>query len=155
MKVALITTLICLATFSASYAENNTEVGVSLGTPGAINLVVKKDMWGLPLQISGGAMENILGVEIGYRFYVNNDNIFRSAQLVTGYTSVTNTYQTIRLQGNNYVLADYDEKKSWSYIGVSNTFQFGGFFIEPGLNIGTGEYTSPQLLIQAGWLWSF
>ncbi|GAC03879.1 hypothetical protein GAGA_1016 [Paraglaciecola agarilytica NO2] len=40
-------------------------------------------------------------------------------------------------------------------MGASATFSWGGFFVEPGISVGSGDYSSPQLLFQAGYLWTF
>ncbi len=134
----IILTFLALGSFS-TFAYDSTNFGVSLGTPSLANFVVKTDKLGIPLLLSGGYWgDKVSGIEAGFGFYQNNDSFFHSAQVITGYSAIN------RNEGNT---------KRWTYVGVSTTFKKGGFFIEPGLSVGSGTYSNPQLMIQIGWLW--
>ena len=131
-------TLLILSSFSVS-AEKSTSFGLSLGSPAGGNFIIKSDKLGLPLQISGGYWgDRVSGIELGYNFYQNNDSFFHSAQIITGYSETSE---------NKF------ESDKWKYAGVSATFKKGGFFMEPGLTFGSGDYSNPQLTFQIGWLW--
>lgn len=120
-------------------ANESTTFGVSLGSPALANFVIKSDKLGLPLQLSGGYWgDKVSGIEAGYSFYQNKDSFLNSVQVITGYSETEQT--------------KFD-KHSWTYVGVSTTLKKGGFFIEPGLTIGSGEYSNPQFMLQIGWLW--
>lgn len=135
-KVFLVSLLLSALTVSKVNAEE-TEVGLSILTPGGLNFVVKGELFGLPLQTSVGYLgrgdTSLYGLEVGYNFIKNPDKFFRSAQFITGHS-------------------DIDDDK-WTYGGVSATFQYGGLFVEPGLTVGSGDYSSPQITMQVGWLW--
>ena len=138
-----------------SYAgENRTEVGASLGTPSGINFVLKKDISGFPVQVSGFYLGEIYGIEAGYSFYRNESSHFRSVQIVVGTSVIEEDAYRVYVSSDTFVLQEYKDEKEWNYLGVSTTFQFGGFYIEPGLSAGSGDYSSPQLSLQLGWLWS-
>ena len=131
-------TVITLTSVSSS-AEELDSFGLSLGSPAALNFVYKSEKLGIPLQISGGYWgDKVSGVEVGYNFYKNNDSIFRSAQVITGYSVI---------EKNRF------DNHRWTYVGVLTTFKKGGFFFEPGLTFGSGTYSNPQLMLQVGWLW--
>jgi hypothetical protein len=130
--------LLILFSFPA-LAEDSTSFGLSLGSPAGANFVIKSNALGIPMQISGGYWgDNASGIEIGYNFYQNTDSFLYSAQIVAGYTD---------FRENNL---KSDIRK---YAGFSATFKRGGFFIEPGLSFGSGDYSNPQLNFQIGWLW--
>ena len=119
-------------------ADNH--LGLSIGTPAGINFVYKGDIANVPIQVSGAYWgDKAQGLELGYRF-IENDSAFSSAQLLLGYS---------RTEDSN------DVADEWSYIGASATFSYKGFYIEPGLSVGSGDYSNPQLLIQAGYTWEF
>ena len=121
------------------HAKESTSLGLSLGSPAGMNFVIKSDELGVPLQISGGYWgDTISGIEVGYSFYEQEKTFFRSVQLIAGY---------------NDIEKNDNKSDKWRYAGLSATFQKGGFFIEPGLTFGSGDYSSPQLTFQIGWLW--
>ena len=130
--------LLTLSHFSA-FAQNSTLIGLSIGTPASVNFVIKSDALGVPLQISGGYWgDKISGIEVGYSFYQHNDSFFHSAQIITGY---------------NHIETNQFESDTWEYAGASITFKKDGFFMEPGLTFGSGDYSNLQLTFQIGWLW--
>ena len=45
--------------------------------------------------------------------------------------------------------------RDWTYIGAIYELNFHGFFIQPGLSIGDGDFSSPQLLFQIGYVYRF
>ena len=115
-------------------AIDELQMGVSLMTPGGINFTAKGRVANLPLQASIGYLaNNVYGVELGYSFLKNSSRTFRSVQVVAG-----------SLKNRN---------RDWDYAGLSATFQSGGFYIEPGLVVGSGDFSNPQILLQFGYLW--
>ncbi|MBY6017695.1 hypothetical protein KUW04_07905 [Halomonas denitrificans] len=120
-------------------AQDSTAFGLALGTPAGGNLVLKSDALGVPLQIAGGYWgDKLSGVELGVSVYERPDSFFQSVSLIAGYSD---------LEENSR------ESKIWRYGGVSFTFGTGGFYFEPGLTFGDGDYDNPQLTFQIGWLW--
>jgi hypothetical protein len=135
VSLLTLSSLSSLSTFS----QESTSIGLSIGTPAGVNFVIKSDALGVPLQISGAYLgDKVSGIEVGYSFYEHNDSFFYSAQLIAGYSHIeTNQF----------------ESDTWRYAGASATFKKGGFFMEPGLTFGSGDYSNPQLTFQIGWLW--
>lgn len=119
-------------------AEESTSIGLSIGSPAGANIVIKSNELGFPLQVSGGYWgDKIRGLEVGYNFYQNQDSFFHSAQVIAGYSDI---------EENRF------ENSTWRYTGVSATFKKGGFFMEPGLTFGSGDYSNPQVTFQIGWM---
>lgn len=114
--------------------------GVSIGPPALVNFVYKGEVADLPIQVSGGYWgDKHRGIELGYRF-VEREGVFSSAQVLAGYYRLKDSGDSI------------DE---WTYVGASATFSWGGFYLEPGISVGSGDYSNPQVLIQGGYLWRF
>ncbi|TKB44151.1 hypothetical protein E8M12_13010 [Thalassotalea mangrovi] len=100
-----------------------------------INFVYKGDR----LHFSGGYWgDNIRGIELGIPFYDIKHSYLTTINATVGHTRTEDS------------MNDVDE---WTYVGVSTTIDFNGFYIEPGLTIGKGDYDSPQLSLQLGYLW--
>jgi len=124
-----------VATSTQSYANDDLELGVSLFTPSAFNLVAKGNIDNHHLSVSGNYLgDDAHGIQLGYSLLYRPGKGARSVDVVMGYSEVS-----------------YNE---WTYVGLNATFQYGGFFIEPGISIGEGDFCNPQLLLQMGWLWS-
>jgi hypothetical protein len=137
MKKCLLALLISL--LSTSVLADN-QFGLSIGSPAVVNFVYKGEVADIPIQVAGSYWgDSYSGIEVGYRF-VEREGAFSSAQILAGYS---------RLEDSN------DFVDEWTYVGASATFSWGGFYIEPGISVGSGDYSSPQLLFQAGYLWKF
>lgn len=151
MKYLLV--IAALTPLSLQAADSvDAQIGLSLGTPGAVNLVIKNEVFGQPMQLAVGYVGTAYGAEAGYSFYYNSESAMRSWQITVG---------TFRAKEEKRVVVRdasgtrwWYEDETWSYLGVSGTFQYGGFFLEPGISAGTGDFSNPQLTLQAGWLWS-
>jgi hypothetical protein len=128
-----------ISLLSTSVAADD-QFGLSIGTPSVVNFVYKGEVADIPVQVSAGYWgDSYSGIELGYRF-IERQGPFSSAQILVGYS---------RLEDSN------DFIDEWTYVGASATFSWGGLYIEPGISVGSGDYSSPQLLIQAGYLWQF
>ncbi len=138
LSIAVYFSALCFS-FNSNSTEHENEIGFSFGTPGGINFVVQIPTAKTDLKFSGmkgiGRNNEGHGFEIGATIYRNPYSYFRSVQVVVG---------TIELDN-----VDQDE---FDYIGVSTTVRHGSFFIEPGLAMGQGDFSNPQLLVQLGWL---
>jgi len=127
-------------TTPAGYSD---EIGLSVGSPGVINFVYHKATGERTYRLAvGGIDSQTYGIEVGATLIRNPGELFRSLQVVAGAASMRNRVAP------NLTVAD-----QWIYGGLSTTFQYGGFFVEPGLTLGVGDYSNPQLILQIGWLW--
>lgn len=150
MKYLLAIAALLPVTLQAAEPDE-TQFGVALGTPGGVNLVMKKEIAGHPIQLAVGYTGKAYGIEAGYSFYYNRDSAMRSWQVIAGSSTIKDNALTY--YSTQDVVYRVYEDEDWNYAGVSGTFQYGGFYIEPGITVGSGDFSSPQLTIQVGWLW--
>ncbi|MDH5184964.1 MAG: hypothetical protein OEX12_13860 [Gammaproteobacteria bacterium] len=116
---------------------NKSYIGVSLFTPGAMNVVAGKALESTTIKVTYGHLSTAThGIEIGATVLRQPTKELRSVQIIAG-TSSTNSVLT------NSIL-------KWTYVGVSTTIQNGSFFVEPGLTVGSGDFSSPQFSLQVG-----
>lgn len=127
-------------TTPAGYSD---EIGISLFTPGVVNFVYKKATAERTYQLAvGGVDSKTVGIEVGATLIRNPGELFRSLQVIVGASSISNK-----------VAPNVTGVDRWIYSGLSTTFQYGGFFVEPGLTVGVGDFKNPQFALQVGWLW--
>ena len=51
---------------------------------------------------------------------------------------------------------DLDNRvREWTFLGLVYNLNFRGFFLEPGLTFGEGDYSNPQLALQIGYMHRF
>ncbi|WP_052691859.1 hypothetical protein [Teredinibacter purpureus] len=134
---------------------NKTEIGFNLGSPALLNVVVKKELNGLPIQVSGFYWGDAYGVEGGFSFYKSESRYFRSAQIIAG-MSRSDEHDMYLVSNNNLrVIDSYNTRDKFKYFGVSTTFQFGTFYLEPGIGYGSDNSSSGLAsFFQVGWLFS-
>jgi hypothetical protein len=140
---------------SAEPERTNMDVGISVGTPGGLNLGVTK--WGIGsvpvlLRASGSYLgSNIWGYqpEIGIAF--DTEGLFRQ------YFSVAYTRTSLNLPARG-------EGVDWEGFGPVYGINWGGFSAQVGLSFGSGtavdafvarRITTPQLLAQVGYAFYF
>lgn len=130
-----------LASAKDTNSNQKGQHGVSMLMPGGFNYVYK----GNKLQFAGGMTGgDTYGVEVGYRMPRKTQSAFRSTNVVLGYFR-------IETADDCFNCIPYEE---WSYIGVSATFQANLFYIEPGLSVGSGDFSNPQFILQMGLLFN-
>lgn len=140
---------------SAEPERVNMDVGISVGTPGAINLGVTK--WGIGsmpilLRASGSYLgQNVWGYqpEVGLAF--DTEGIFRQ------YIAVAYTRSHLQIPARGTGI-------DWEGIGPVYGINLGGFSAQLGLSFGKGtstdnfvtsNITGPQLIAQVGYAFYF
>ena len=111
------------------------ELGLNFGTPAGFNGVFGYWFSPVGLRLSGmyyGKVMQGIQFNIGYRI-ADNTKRYHSIAAVVGSSKV--------------------KKKEWEYLGLVYNLYFRGFFLETGLSIGKGSYSSPQLVLQIGYLY--
>ena len=136
--VLTVAPVVSVAADSASPGPGH-RAGVSLITPAGINFVYEANLSFATITASGmhwgESDDSAAGAQLGVSFYRReSDSRFRSLNLIAG---------TSRL-----------EDEHWDYVGVEAMIAWDHFFLAPGLTRGSGTYSSPQLSLQLGWLWS-
>jgi len=145
-------------TLQASSSESdrvNMDIGISVGTPGGLNLNVTK--WGIgPVPLLLRASGTYLGAnlwgyqpEVGIAF--DTEGSFRQ------YVSVAYTRTSVTLPARGPAL-------DWEGIGPVYGINWGGFQAQLGLSFGKGtstddlvmrQITTPQLIAQVGYAFYF
>lgn len=133
----------------------NMDVGVSVGTPGGLNLGVTK--WGIgeiPLLVRGSGSyinSNFWGFQPEVGFAFDTEGLFRQ------YVSVAYTRTNLYLPSRGTGL-------TWEGIGPVYGINWGGFSAQLGLSFGKGtstedfvvsRITTPQLVAQVGYAFYF
>ena len=80
-------------------------------------------------------------------------NLFKSPSTEAN-LSITAGRSQVATANTGFMLSDYS-LLSWSYYGVCFDINAYGLFIEAGLSFGEGDFTSPQLLFQIGYIFRF
>ncbi len=111
-------------------------LGVTLLTPAGLNLVYGHWFGDFGLRFSGAYFGGLAGLEIDalHRLSIN-ENVNHSLFWALGSLVVDN---------NN-----------WNYLGFGWLMNLSGFFVQAGLSIGAGDYSSPQLIAQIGYVYEF
>lgn len=120
-----------------SKTKTRYEVGLTVGTPARIqpslgvNLTKK-----FGLRVSGMAIPSANGIQFNVFYHLKDNWSIGSA---FGYSSID----------------DSSPNQKWTYAGLFSSLNLHGFYVESGLSWGKGDYTSPQMLIQVGYVYRF
>lgn len=128
--------------FSETDAEYDPDyIGVSFITPGGINFIGGLATKSTTLKFAVGYLdENTNGIEFGATVARwSGRSSLRSVQIIIGDSNTEDPYTS--------------EPHEWRYAGISATYRFDDFIIEPGITAGEGDFSSPQLSLQLGFLW--
>ncbi len=120
-----------------------TFVGISLLTPGGVNIVVGKDFGKFGARLAAGYIGTAAGIQGNFLFNLSRSKSFNSHLSVGVGSSVIGTSNR------------YSSSSTWTYIGGFYDLNYGGFFLETGLSIGSGSYSNPQLMLQLGYVYEF
>ncbi len=122
------------------------ELGVNFGTPGGLNLAFGRWFGIAGARLSGMYLGDALaGVQgnIGFKL---SDNSNRSHVLAA-------IFGTSQLKENSGTY--WQRSRSWTYIGAAYELNLHGFFLQAGLSVGSGDFSSPQLMLQLGYMYRF
>lgn len=136
--------------FDALSKQKYTKFGATLGTPGGINILFGYDFANnISLSTSFGMIPfDMVGIQANVMYSLTKEQKFeQGVGLAFGYSNSKN---------NAYYFGErFDETREWSYIGLVYDINYYGFYFQPGISIGTGFYTNPQLLFQIGYVYRF
>lgn len=131
------------------YKNTSSEFGITFGTPSGLNLVVATHIGKIMIKGSGlylGDIAKGLQFEIGYKLS-EFARTYHAINLVGGYSSLQSKEQTI--------FGEQTVQKKWTYVGIVYNLNTNGFYLQPGLSIGTGDFTNPQFMFQIGYVYQF
>ena len=118
---------------NASYPE----LGITLGTPSGLNL-------------AGGGWNGRFGVRATGMFYGPS---FYGFQTTLGFKLLDDpkTLHSVGLAFGTFRW-EFDD---WTSVGAVYNTNFRGFFLETGLEVGRGDFSSPQFVLQIGYMRRF
>ena len=122
--------------------ESYTDAGINLGTPAGLNIAAARWFGVAGFGISGMYFRptlNGIQADLGFRLSDNTDS--RHVVALIGGTSTAGTSAS--------------GAKIWNYAGVAYQWVTGGFLLEVGISGGSGSFSSPQLLLQLGYVYRF
>ncbi len=130
------------------YKKTSAELGVTIGTPASLNLVAGKHFENTMIKASGfylGDISKGIQLELGYKL-AEFARTYHAINIVAG---VAELRESNAKYINNYIY------KSWQYIGVVYNLNTNGFYLQTGLSHSYGDFSSPQLLLQIGYVYQF
>lgn len=128
-----------------SVDRHYTEFGVTLGTPGGLNAVIGRWFGPFGLKLSGMYLGSLYGAQLEFSAKLSENKVRTHA--------ITGMLGTLHLDTKN----DFNltEHKNWDYFGLAYTLNVSGFYLQAGLSVGNGSFTSPQILFQIGYVHRF
>ena len=126
------------------------EIGVNIGSPAIINLAIGQWNGPVNVRLSGMFYGNwARGVQLNIG-YLLSENPKRSHSLgIIGGIFSWESSEDIQFVGN------VKSRSEWKYIGLAYNLYWGKFFLETGLTIGKGTYSTPQAILQIGYMHRF
>lgn len=121
-------------------------LGVALGTPAGINAIVGYYVDGWGVRMSGMYLSRVNGVEFELlRNIDHKGNFSHNFHIGAGMMYVF-------IPGDLFTL---DETYRWRYFSFGYDFNWNSFHLSSGLSIGSGDFRSPQLTLQLGYVKEF
>ena len=125
---------------SAAQFERAHELGLSLGTPSALNAEYSCELGNRALYVSGGYWGRLYGAQVGgSTLRKGTSETHGSLNVIGGYFAGKET--------------DTSEWKNWTYGGAEIFFKWRRFFAAPGLCVGGGSFSNPQIVGRLGFTW--
>jgi hypothetical protein len=112
-----------------------TELGVAIGTPAVLNIELGYWMDEVGVRLSGGIFPGA-GIQANLGFKLA-ENAKRSHVIAAVFG------------------ASEIDHYEWTYAGVAYELNYHGIFLQAGLTAGRGDYSSPQIIFQLGYVYRF
>ncbi|NUQ82292.1 MAG: hypothetical protein HUU10_11840 [Bacteroidetes bacterium] len=121
---------IAVETIDSSYSS----IGVTFGTPTGLNVNSSHWFGRVGLHISGMSYRaKISGTELGINYKLS-DNSFRSHSVGLNYSSLLSV------------------NAKWTGFGIHYQYIYKAFVVKPGIQFGSGTFTSPQIILELGYI---
>lgn len=121
--------------------------GGTLGTPGGLNLVAGYYFNGWGVRLSGMYLSTINGLEFELLRNIGRNGLF-SHNIHVGIGR-----SHVELESERY--AGVYEVYDWRYMMAGYDFNWNSFYVSASLSAGSGDFSSPQLLFQLGYVKEF
>lgn len=127
-------------------------VGATIGTPAGLNIRFGFGNGKSAFHFSGGYWGNIIGLQINPMLALYSDE--RTFQYFSGMIGTSHIGDSDLLySGGGYRVVS--RPKNWTYLGLGYVLHSRGFLLEAGLSAGLGSFSSPQLMLQIGYVHQF
>ena len=125
---------------AASRFEPSHQLGFSIGTPAGLNAEYMREFGEGAFFLSGAYFGSLYGAEAGV-------SVFR--------TGTMRKHMAIYLVAGHSFLRERNTraKKRWTYGGVEVLLRRRRLFFAPGISVGGGSYSNPQLMARIGFTW--
>lgn len=125
----------------------STELGIALGTPAIINLIVTQHFSDFLVKLSGIYLDKYEGIQIdfGYKFSESRYT-YHAITLGAGYLDYS-----AYLDNNGH----FNNRSYWEYASLQYLLNTKGFLFSAGLSAGDGSFSNPQLMLQIGYSYQF
>ncbi|MBX7156407.1 MAG: hypothetical protein K1X91_15735 [Bacteriodetes bacterium] len=126
--------------------DNFFTAGVTIGSPAGLNLRIGKHINNLAFDVSGMYLSTVQGAQFNIHLCYDNEKATQNyIGLMVGSSAITGDLE------NTGISRTY----TYTYGGVSTALHSHGFFLETGLVIGSGDFRSPQVMFQIGYMPKF
>jgi hypothetical protein len=123
-----------------SHSTQYDDLGFSIGTPGVLNLEWEHVSNPVTIAVSGMYWGNTRGIQLGLApaFMKRQDNKLR-LQLIAG---------------TSKIVPEDEPAEKWTYYGAEVVWRPRRFLLGGGLTGGSGTFSSPQLTLRIGFVWT-
>ncbi len=123
-------------------------LGLTILQPGIVNLVGAYESGKLGGRLAIGYVGSSYGFQGNFLYNLSRTKSFNHhISFGAGYSHYSVPENTI--YGTMNVI------REWQYVGGFYDLNYGGFFVETGLTVGSGDFSNPQLALQLGFVYEF
>ncbi len=123
-------------------------LGLTILQPGGINLVAGREFGRFGARIAAGYIGAAAGIQANFLVNLSRSKSFNHHVSLGAGTSYIDT-------PDSYYGSSYTIHRTWQYIGGFYDLNYSGFFLETGLEVGSGSFSNPQLALQIGYVYEF
>ncbi len=124
-------------------------LGASLIMPGGLNIVVGHEHGRFGGRLSVGYIGSMGGIQGNFLVNLSRRKSFNHHLSIGFGSTYIDTKEYVQYWG------EITTSKTWTYVGGFYDLNYGGFFLETGLSIGSGDFSNPQLMLQLGYVYEF
>jgi hypothetical protein len=146
-------TVYYVPTSAKSVDRVKAELGIALGTPSGLNLILAAHTNDVLFKISGSYLGNSLfggQFDIGYKISEFNET-YHGIGLGFGFARLTTTEE----ESYGWDYYEVRTRHHWEYVSLNYMLNTFGFYFNAGLSVGSGSFSNPQLMVQIGYAYQF
>ena len=126
-------------------------LGISIGSPAGVQIMSGYYFKGFGIRASAGYIGRLYGGQINFMLNLKkHENFTSNLSLIAGYSHFDLGEQT-----DPFGFRIGEDIREWRYGGITWDANWSGFFLEAGLSAGSGDFHTPQIVFQIGYLYEF